>query len=73
MLLPKEINILYDVVNDGRYVSTDKYKLTLSTVYSSKGLEFEEFIIIGNDYNLLNSDDRYLHYVDVSRPGSTSE
>jgi superfamily I DNA/RNA helicase len=66
-----EIGRLFNVVNNPRYIpyyNSSKYKLTTSTIHSSKGLEFEQVIITGNDYNFNNDNDRFLHYVAVSRP-----
>lgn len=67
----KEILVLFEIVNDSRFIpyyNSNKYKLTASTIHSSKGLEFEQVIIIGNEYNFTNESDRFLHYVAVSRP-----
>lgn len=33
-------------------------------------MEYDQVIIIANDYNLAIENDRYLHYVAVSRPKS---
>jgi superfamily I DNA/RNA helicase len=66
-----EIDVLFSVVNDPKYIpfyNLSKYKLTTSTIHSSKGLEFEQVIIMGNEYNFTNDNDRFLHYVAVSRP-----
>ena len=71
MGVKNEIQILYNVVNDDRYIHTynqNKYKNITSTIHSAKGLEYEQVIIIGNDYNFSDEEDRYLHYVAVSRP-----
>lgn len=67
----KEISILYEVVNDEKYIPTynqDRYKLTSGTIHSSKGLEFEQVIINAQDYNLERDGIKYLHYVAISRP-----
>lgn len=67
----KEIDVLFKVVNEDKYryyYNASKYKLTSSTIHSSKGLEYEQVIIVGNDFDLTNDNDRYLHYVAVSRP-----
>lgn len=69
--MSNEINILYTVISDQRYIpyyNAEKYRQTTSTIHSSKGLEFEQVIINGNEYNFRNENDRYLHYVAVSRP-----
>ncbi|MEC3884615.1 ATP-dependent helicase [Halobacillus sp. HZG1] len=67
----EELALLFDVINDEQYVpfyNSGKYNYTVSTIHSSKGLEFDQVIIVGNDYNFSSEDDRYLHYVAVSRP-----
>lgn len=67
----EEINTLLTVALDKRYIPTynaKRYNYTSSTIHSSKGLEYEQVIIMANDYNLLSQDDRFLHYVAVSRP-----
>ncbi|MBM7650508.1 superfamily I DNA/RNA helicase [Bacillus ectoiniformans] len=69
--MSNEIGILYTVISDPKYIpyyNAEKYKLTTSTIHSSKGLEFEQVIINGNEYNFNSDNDRYLHYVAVSRP-----
>ncbi|TKG98623.1 ATP-dependent helicase [Peribacillus simplex] len=69
--ISNEINVLFNVVNSECYIpsyNSSKYQLTTSTIHSSKGLEYEQVIIMGNDYNFNSEDDRFLHYVAVSRP-----
>ncbi len=69
----REISTLFEVVNDERYIPSYNehlYKHTTSTIHSSKGLEYEQVIIVGNDFNFSSDNDRYLHYVAVSRPQS---
>lgn len=69
--ISNEIRILFEVVNDEYYIpsyNSSKYQLTTSTIHSSKGLEYEQVIIMGNDYNFNSENDRFLHYVAVSRP-----
>ncbi len=70
-VIKKEITILYEVVNNEKYIPTynqDRYKLTSGTIHSSKGLEFEQVIINAQDYDLSRDGIKYLHYVAVSRP-----
>lgn len=65
-----EINILFEVIGDESFIpyyNIDKYKLTSGTIHSSKGLEYTQVIMFGNDYNFHIDEDRYLHYVAVSR------
>jgi superfamily I DNA/RNA helicase len=69
--IEKEINKLYDVVNDKQYIPTynqDRYKLTSGTIHSSKGLEFEQVIINAQDYDMSRDGIKFLHYVAISRP-----
>lgn len=69
--IKKEINILYEVVNDEKYIPTynqDLYKLTSGTIHSSKGLEFEQVIINAQDYDMTRDGIMFLHYVAISRP-----
>lgn len=67
----KEIDLLFDVVNNGKYIptyNTHRYNHITSTVHSSKGLEYDQVIMMANDYSLTNQSDMFLHYVAVSRP-----
>lgn len=69
--IKRDIDILFKVVNDDKYIPTynqDLYKLTSGTIHSSKGLEFKQVIINASDYILSNADTLYLHYVAISRP-----
>ncbi|MDR7076123.1 superfamily I DNA/RNA helicase [Neobacillus niacini] len=69
--IKKEIKVLYDVVNDEKYIPTynqDLYKLTSGTIHSSKGLEFEQVIINAQDYDMTREGIKFLHYVAISRP-----
>ncbi|MFJ7935549.1 UvrD-helicase domain-containing protein [Sporosarcina sp. NPDC096371] len=69
--IKKEIEKLFEVVNDDKYIPTynqDSYKLTSGTIHSSKGLEFEQVIINAQDFNLTREEVTYLHYVAISRP-----
>ncbi|MGO4548099.1 UvrD-helicase domain-containing protein [Paenibacillus sp. 2TAB23] len=70
-VLINEIHILFSTANNSKFKPTynqKKYQFTSGTIHSSKGLEYDQVIIMGNDYNLNNDNDRYLHYVAVSRP-----
>lgn len=69
--IENEIKVLYSVVNDPKYVATynpNNYKNVVTTIHASKGLEYNQVIIIAENYNLNLEDDQYLHYVAVSRP-----
>lgn len=66
-----EIEKLFDTVSVDDYIPTyniSEYILTSGTVHSSKGLEFNQVIINGGDYNFNRKGARFLHYVAVSRP-----
>lgn len=66
-----EIKVLYEAITNCKYVPTynqRKYKNVITTIHSSKGLQYEQVIIFGCDYNLSREDDQYLHYVAISRP-----
>ncbi|SDY96244.1 Superfamily I DNA or RNA helicase [Tindallia californiensis] len=66
-----EVELLYDVVIDEKYVATynqDRCKLTSGTIHSSKGLEFNQVIINAVNYDFERPDIKFLHYVAVSRP-----
>lgn len=67
----EEVKKLYDTVSDERYIATfnaDKYLFTSSTIHSAKGVEYSQVIINAEDYRFHNDDNRFLHYVAVSRP-----
>jgi hypothetical protein len=69
--IKREIKKLYEVLSDERYIPTynqDRYKLTSGTIHSSKGLEFEQVIINGQDFDLSREGMNFLHYVAISRP-----
>lgn len=69
--IKSEIYMLYEVVNDEKYIPTynqDSYKLTSGTIHSSKGLEFEQVIINAQDFNFTREGVTFLHYVAISRP-----
>ncbi|NFT91635.1 ATP-dependent helicase [Clostridium botulinum] len=69
--IEKEIKQLFNVISDERYIPTynpKNYDHIITTIHSSKGLEYKQVIILTEDYNLLNENDKYLHYVAVSRP-----
>lgn len=66
-----EINTLVKTISNDEYISTynmDRYKLTTCTIHSSKGLEFNQVIINAANYDFSKVDNKYLHYVAVSRP-----
>lgn len=68
--IKREIRVLYDVVNDKKYLPTynqDRYKLTSGTIHSSKGLEFEQVIINAQDYDMSREGIIFLHYVAITR------
>lgn len=67
----KEIKKLYEVVTDEEYEATYnqfKYKHTSGTIHSSKGLEFKQVVINAENYTFTDDENRYLHYVAVTRP-----
>jgi len=69
--IESEIEKLFEVVNDDKYIPTynqEEYKLTSGTIHSSKGLEYKQVIINAKDYDLSRQDIRYLHYVAITRP-----
>lgn len=69
--IKNEIRVLYETVNDEKYIPTynqDLYKLTAGTIHSSKGLEFEQVIINAQDYDMTRDGKLFLHYVAISRP-----
>ncbi|WP_307449058.1 UvrD-helicase domain-containing protein [Paenibacillus sp. V4I3] len=69
--IKKEIKVLFEVVNNEKYISTynqERHKLTTGTIHSSKGLEFEQVIINAQDFDLTREGIIYLHYVAISRP-----
>lgn len=65
-----EIEKLVETINDSKYVSTynqQLYKHIITTIHSSKGLQYDQVIILANDYFYQNKFDEQLHYVAVSR------
>lgn len=40
----------------------------MTTIHSAKGLEYEQVIVLVENYNLRNEEDLNLHYVAFSRP-----
>lgn len=67
----KEVTVLYEVINDEQYIPTynsDKFRHVVTTIHSAKGLEYEQVIVLAENYNLRNEEDLNLHYVAVSRP-----
>lgn len=67
----KEIEVLFTVVNDEKYLSTynpEKYNNVVGTIHSSKGLQYKQVVIMASDYNLSKEEDKNLHYVAVTRP-----
>jgi len=70
-IIEKEINMLYKIVIDEKYkpaYNIEKYIHVVTTVHSSKGLQYDQVIILAEDYNLYKHDDLNLHYVAVTRP-----
>lgn len=66
-----EIKVLYKVVTDEEYEATynqSKYKHTSGTIHSSKGLEFKQVVINAENFTFNDDENRYLHYVAVTRP-----
>jgi len=71
--IEKEVEKLFDVINDKKYSVTynaSKYKHTINTIHSSKGLQYEQIIILSDDYKIWSTDDEEneLHYVAITRP-----
>lgn len=67
----REIDLLFTVVNEKKYVATynpEKYNNIVGTIHSAKGLQYKQVVIMASDYNLSKEDDRNLHYVAVTRP-----
>jgi len=67
----KEIEKLLESIRDNKYLSTYNqhlYKHIITTIHSSKGLQYDQVIIISSDYFHYNKFDEQLHYVAVSRP-----
>lgn len=66
-----EIKLLFEVVNDDKFLMTynpGKYNNVVGTIFSAKGLQYKQVVIMASDYNLSREDDRNLHYVAVTRP-----
>lgn len=66
----EEIEKLLETISDQKYVSTynqQQYKHIITTIHSSKGLQYDQVIILADDYFYRNKFDEQLHYVAVSR------
>ncbi|MFR7644165.1 UvrD-helicase domain-containing protein [Eubacterium sp.] len=66
-----EINVLFDVISDQKYIPTynsEQYEHIVTTIHGSKGLQYKQVIILADNYNLNNEEDCNLHYVAVTRP-----
>lgn len=69
--ITNEIDVLFGVINNEEYIPTynnEKYKHVVTTVHSSKGLQYAQVIVLAENYNLSVTEDCNLHYVAVSRP-----
>ncbi|HEY8889344.1 MAG TPA: UvrD-helicase domain-containing protein [Clostridium sp.] len=66
----KEIQVLINTLSDSKYIVTYNqhlYKHILTTIHSSKGLQYDQVIILAGDYFYGNKFEEQLHYVAVSR------
>lgn len=66
-----EVTVLYVVICDEQYIPTynsENYKHIVTTVHAAKGLQYEQVIVLAENYNLNIEEDLNLHYVAVSRP-----
>ena len=69
--LNQTIDTLFNVLNDDKYFNTynqDLFKQVVTTIHSAKGLEYKQIIIFADNYNFQDDDNRFLHYVAVTRP-----
>lgn len=69
--LDQTIDTLFNVLNDYKYFNTynqDLFKQVVTTIHSAKGLEYKQIIIFADNYNFKDDDNRFLHYVAVTRP-----
>jgi len=67
----QEIEKLLETISDIKYLPTynqQLYKHVITTIHSSKGLQYDQVIILSNDYFYYNEFKEQLHYVAVSRP-----
>lgn len=66
----QEIENIFETISDSKYFSTynqQLYKHIITTIHSSKGLQYDQVIILADDYYYRNNFDEQLHYVAVSR------
>lgn len=66
----KEIESLFETISDSKYVPTynqQLYKHIITTIHSSKGLQYDQVIILADDFYYRSKFDEQLHYVAVSR------
>lgn len=64
-------NTLLSVLNNYKYFNTynpDLFKQVCTTIHSAKGLEYKQIIIFADNYRFQDDDNRFLHYVAVTRP-----
>lgn len=69
--IDKETEKLYEVICDEQYFSTynqGKFHHVITTIHASKGLQYNQVIILAENYNLDDAEDLNLHYVAVTRP-----
>jgi len=66
----KEISKLLETISNDEYkicFLKDGFKHKIMTVFSSKGLEFDQVVALCSDYDLRNDDKLNAHYVAVTR------
>lgn len=69
--IKEECKVLYEIVNDEKYFATynsERFERVVTTVHSAKGLQYEQVIILAENYNLDDEAQLNLHYVATSRP-----
>jgi len=69
--MTNEVEVLYEVIRDDQYLPTynsNSYDHVVSTIHAAKGLQYKQVVILAENYNLNNEEDRNLHYVAVTRP-----
>lgn len=61
---------LFETINDGIYgnwYNLENIKNVSMTLHTSKGLEFDQVILLAKDFNLNTQENRNLHYVGITR------